>query len=198
MMNSQSCSIISFIVLLFSINSLWAEASHHYPPLLWNNSPYTFTQSEITAAPGDVIQICVDRQTSGIQLGTTSVVVQIAGSSDPHLSNFPGKTLYFPFGVNQACFDLVLETTNSRSSYRLVIAESGDRMVLDVKPDGNLGRCGAIPPTRIGHLSTGIAGEDHFGNPYSHECPHDCVCHCAGIFICFHCLPRLQVHSTDF
>ncbi|MEL7422850.1 MAG: T9SS type A sorting domain-containing protein [Bacteroidota bacterium] len=169
MINAFSRSYLFFTFILFSIYGLWATPSNHHPPLLWSNSPYSFTESAITAVPGETVQICVDKQLGGIEIGTTLATVQAIGNTNPHLSGFTSETLYFPVGVTQACFDLTLQPDQESVDYQLTIHGSSEYQDIHVIYEQQIAICGVVPSNGQTSSVSGSspAVQDRFGNYYT-------------------------------
>lgn len=166
MINAFSRSLIFYAIFLFSLYGLWAGTSTYHPPLLCSNSPYTFAESEITAVPGETVQICVDKLVGGGEMGTTLATVEVVGSPNPHLSGFTSKTLYFPVGVTQACFDLTLSSENTSSTYELQIQGISESLLTITVEAVLTGQCGVMPPIVDVPLDQAKV-VDRFGNLYS-------------------------------
>lgn len=170
MINASKRSAFLCIALLIPFIYLLANSKDYHPPLKLANSPFTFTETEITAHPGESVQICVDKAAGGLAVfGTTSIVVDAVGNTSPHLSDFAPVTLSFPFGMTQACFDLVVGNSTATEVYQLRIQGVEEYLKIKVESEGmTVGQCGVIPPLGYVAFDEAIA-IDRFGNLYTPE-----------------------------
>jgi hypothetical protein len=174
MINASKRSLLLCIALLMPFIYLLANSTDYHSPLKPTNSPFTFTETEITAHPSETVQVCVDKQAGGLVVfGTTSIVVDAIGNTSPHLSGFAPVTLAFPFGVTQACFDLSISNANEIGEYILRIQDSEEKtninVVLDPEQEKEqIAVCGVASP--LGNIPEEEAFVvDRFGNSYSME-----------------------------
>ncbi|WP_367390383.1 hypothetical protein [Lewinella sp. LCG006] len=167
MINASKRSLLLCIALLIPFIYLLANSTDYHPPLKPTNSPFTFTETEITAHPGETVQVCVDKAAGGLVFGTTSIVVDAVGNTSPHLSGFAPVTLIFPSGVTRACFDLVVNSDEVTSEYRLVIHGTFEELIILVKERESLhGLCGVFPPHTAESDNGEVVFYDRFGNSY--------------------------------
>lgn len=149
MINASKRSLLLCIALLMPFIYLLSNSTDYHPPLKLVNSPFTFTETEITAHPGETVQICVDKIGGGLVVfGTTSIVVDAVGNTSPHLSGFAPVTLFFPAGMTQACFEVVLAPSELSNTYRLGISNTDQEMSIDIMAnETEVFRCGVIVQT---------------------------------------------------
>lgn len=165
-------SLYAFLVMLL-VNSIWAAPppAKHHPPFLLSTSPFIFSEAAISTQPGEVIQICVDKQ-GGLQTFNNTIVVEVLGNKLPHLSNFSEQSLSFPWGTTQACFNLTVGSDQSSLAYTLGIRGSTEELEIDVIHKVT-GICGVITkPVNTPSPSSSAASVDfwdRFGNAYAYE-----------------------------
>lgn len=144
-----------------------------HPSLKIFTSPLTFNTPNVSAEPGDVVQVCVDKYSPpNSQTPPVTINVLPIGPTSPHLSGFSGQQLYFPVAATQACFNLTLGSDQSSQSYTLGIQGSTEEMEIDVVSSPISTICGTFPISEnniIGNFSpdSNFVYSDRFGNFYT-------------------------------
>ncbi len=136
-------------------------------PFFGNAAPeFAFVETEVSASPGEVVQVCLIRETSTNAFGKNSTQVVDAGGDNDH-SLFTGEiNVTFLPGVDKACFDLPIKEHLTEANYELELLGSEEELLLNVESKELL--CGSIPKyTTV--AAKDAAAMDRYGNYYSKE-----------------------------